>query len=88
NSVNYKRSGTIIFTLLPGWVEVDGNDNIISLSERTHQQTFTVFYGFDIKPQKITQQIQFVDIAPTLCSLLSIPLPNACVGKILSLERK
>lgn len=88
NSTNYKRSGTIFFTLLPGWVEVDSKDNVIGPSERTHHQTFTVFYGLDIKPQKHTQTIQFVDIAPTLCNLLSIPFPNACIGKIIPLDRK
>jgi hypothetical protein len=87
NSINFRRSGTIVFTLLPGWVEVDGKENIVGPSERTHHQTFVAFYGFGIKPQENLQTIQFVDIAPTLCNLLSIPPPNACVGRIIPLNK-
>lgn len=81
NSTNKSTVGDIIFTLLPGWIEVDNKNNPVGESNAIVSYTPLYFYGWKIKPQNISTSYQATDVAPTLSRILDIPMPNACIGK-------
>ena len=81
NSYHKNSGGDIVISLMPGWVEIDNKGNVVG--ESNAQQTYIPFYliGGGLKAKKINIDCQSIDIAPTICSLLGIPFPNACTGK-------
>lgn len=81
NSTNKSTVGDIIFTLLPGWIEVDNKNNPVGESNAIVSYTPLYFYGWKVKPQNISTSYQATDVAPTLSRILDIPMPNACIGK-------
>ncbi len=83
NSIHSKKSGTIYFTLLPGWIEVDNNNEPIGISGRNMISAPLLFYGWNLHEQKINTPVMATDIAPTISQILKITKPNACVGKII-----
>lgn len=40
-----------------------------------------VLFGWNIKPGASVKNVNIVDIAPTICALLHIQRPNACIGE-------
>jgi hypothetical protein len=81
NSTNKNCVGDIIISLMPGWLEVDNNNNPVGESNAIVSYTPVYFYGWKIKPQSISTSYQTTDIAPTISRILNIPMPNACIGK-------
>ena len=81
NSTNKNCVGDIIITLLPGWMEVDNNNNPVGESNAIVSYTPLYFYGWKIKPQTVSVSYQTTDIAPTISRIMDIPMPNACIGK-------
>ena len=47
-----------------------------------------VFMGWHITPGKTTIPTRMVDIAPTVCSMLHIQMPNSCIGEPIQLGSK
>lgn len=84
NSLNKKSMGDVVITLLPGWSEVDDKNNAVSESTAINEQTSLYFYGWQIRPQKITTHYEMTNLAPTLAKILNISMPNACIGKPIS----
>ncbi len=79
---NAQRSGDIVYTLLPGWIEAG------SVQGTTHGSTYKydthvpmLFYGNGIKKGSSSQYHPITDIAPTLSVLLKIKFPNSCTGQ-------
>ncbi len=83
NSIHPKMSGTVYFTLLPGWIEVDNANRPIGISGRSQITAPIVFFGWQTKTKKIDASISATDIAPTLSQMLRIAKPNACSGQTL-----
>lgn len=81
NSTNKNCVGDVILTLMPGWMEVDNQNNLIGESNAIVSYTPVYFYGWKIKPQTVSTSYQTTDIAPTISRILNIPMPNACIGK-------
>ncbi len=81
NSTHKNSMGDVIFTLMPGWLELDSDFRPVGESNAITSYTPLVFYGWKIRPSVINTAYQVIDIAPTLSRLLNIPLPNAAVGK-------
>jgi Type I phosphodiesterase / nucleotide pyrophosphatase len=81
NSLNKKSMGDVVFTLLPGWTEVDEKNNAVGESNAIKDQTPLYFFGWQIRPQKIPTHYEMTDVAPTLSKILNITMPNACIGK-------
>jgi len=71
----------VIITLLPGWLELDDNNNPIGESNAVISSTPGYFYGWNIEPKKIATSHSIIDIAPTICKILKLPFPNATTGK-------
>lgn len=87
NSFNKRRSGDVVFTLMPGWVEVDNNGKILSIDNDRHSYVPIVFFGDGILPQMMSN-LSITDIAPTISSLLQTQFPNANVGTPIPLITK
>ena len=85
NSYNLVRSGDIIISLKPGWVEVkrykSENDIKQSSPYRYDSHVPLIFYGWKIKHQEILEPVQINDIAPTLSDFLKISYPSGASGK-------
>lgn len=82
-SYNKQSSGDILFTLYPGWVEVDKNDNPTGFYNVLGNSAPFYFYGWKIQPQTIATPYAIIDATATLAKWLQIPLPNASNGVLL-----
>ena len=79
---NTQRSGDIVYTLQPGWIElgtVQGSTHGSSYRYDTHVPV--LFYGKGIKKGSSSLYHSITDIAPTLSVLLKIKFPNSCTGQ-------
>jgi len=82
NSFSPQRSGDVIVTLNPGWVEKDG-DYVTNHNSPYEYDSHVplVWYGWTVNRASITRHVNMTDIAATLSSLCKIPYPNACTGE-------
>jgi predicted AlkP superfamily pyrophosphatase or phosphodiesterase len=77
-----KRSGDVMITLQPAWIESEkqtGTTHGSAYSYDTHVPL--LWYGWNIHPGSTTDLIHTIDIAPTISMMLNIPFPNGCTGK-------
>lgn len=81
NGYSPKRSGDIIITLQPGWIEWEhtGTTHGSPYSYDTHVPL--IWYGWEVKQGYSSELINITDIAPTLADMLNIQAPNGCIGK-------
>lgn len=84
NGYNKKRSGDIIYVAKPNWENVSSADNYTGT---THAQWNPydshipfVLYGWNVQHGQTSEPTYIVDIAPTVCAMLHIQMPNSCVG--------
>jgi hypothetical protein len=82
-SYNKQNSGDILFSLQPGWIEVDRNDKPTGFYNVIGNSVPFYVYGWKIAPQKYATTYSVVDATATLASWLHIPLPNASNGVLL-----
>ncbi len=82
NSFNPQRSGDVIITLNPGWVEkeLDYVTNHNSPYEYDSHVPL-IWYGWNINRATVNRRVNMTDIAATLSSLCKVPYPNACTGQ-------
>lgn len=78
NSHYKNRSGDVVFTLLPGWVEYDERKQHTLYPSIIQPYTPIAIWSKDIKSTK--SNIMIEDLCATLCRILQIPYPNACIG--------
>ena len=83
NSYHKNSGGDVVFSLLPGWLEVDNNNHPVGETFSTVSNIPVYFWGWKTLPQKIRKPYYITDIAPTLAYLLDVPYPNASVGKLI-----
>lgn len=78
-----ERSGDFYIELQPGW-NIRKVENERDLQVRYGNfQPILAFYGFNVKPQKISLPVQAEDIAPTICKVFRIRPPNSSEGYVL-----
>ena len=82
NNFNPQRSGDVIVTLNPGWVEKEG-DYITNHNSPYEYDSHVplIWYGWIVNRSTVTRKVNMTDIAATLSSLCRIPYPNACTGE-------
>jgi predicted AlkP superfamily pyrophosphatase or phosphodiesterase len=82
NNFNPQRSGDVIVTLNPGWVEKEG-DYVTNHNSPYEYDAHVplIWYGWSVNRSTVTRQVNMTDIAATLSSLCKIPYPNACTGE-------
>jgi predicted AlkP superfamily pyrophosphatase or phosphodiesterase len=77
---NEKRSGDVIYTLLPGWMDYKktGSNHGTAYSYDTHVPL--IWFGWNIEPGESLVPVSISDIAPTVATLLKIEFPSGCTG--------
>ncbi|MGI6339185.1 MAG: alkaline phosphatase family protein [Bacteroidales bacterium] len=81
NNFSPQRSGDIIVTLHPGWVENEGTmltDHNSPYEYDSHVSL--IWYGWTVNRATVTRNVNMTDIAVTLSELCKVPYPNASTG--------
>ena len=85
NNFSPQRSGDVIITLDPGWVEkIDDYVTDYNSPYDYDCHVPLIWYGWTINRATVTRKVNMTDIATTLSILCKVPLPNACTGEPLS----
>lgn len=84
NGYNKKRSGDIFYVPRAGWENVESS---ASYRGTTHGEWNPydahipfLMYGWNIGHGETSAAVHMTDIAPTVCAMLHIQMPNSCVG--------
>ena len=82
NNFSPQRSGDVIITLNPGWVEKEG-DYVTNHNSPYECDSHVplIWYGWIVNRETVTRKVNMTDIAATLSSLCKVPFPNACTGE-------
>jgi predicted AlkP superfamily pyrophosphatase or phosphodiesterase len=82
NNFSPQRSGDIIVTLNPGWVEME-EDYVTNHNSPYEYDSHVplIWYGWTVNRATVTRKVNMTDVAATLSSLCKIPFPNACTGE-------
>ena len=81
NSFSAQRSGDVIITLLPGWVEAEeGHLTGHNSPYEYDSHVPLIWYGWTVNRSTVMRKVNLTDVAATLSSLCRIPYPNACTG--------
>jgi hypothetical protein len=83
NGYNRKRGGDVQVILNPAWYEFKGKTKGNTHGTWSPADTHIplIFYGWNVKKGESTVEVYTTDIAPTICSMLRIQMPNGCIGK-------
>jgi len=78
----FERCGDIIINLKPGWMEMPRKTGTTHGSPYDYDTHIPfLLMGWGIKQGQSTENVNMIDIAPTISSLIKIPNPSGCVGK-------
>jgi predicted AlkP superfamily pyrophosphatase or phosphodiesterase len=81
NGWHPKRSGDIQIIFKPGWIDGGNTGTTHGLWNPYDSHIPLLWYGWNIKPGRSTEEVYMTDIAATLAAMLRIQMPNGCVGK-------
>lgn len=88
NGYDSRRSGDVLIVphanVYPGSVKPDFRGTTHSLWNPYDSHIPLVFMGWNIKQGATARITHIVDIAPTLCAMLHIQMPDACIGQPIS----
>lgn len=81
---NHRRSGDLLVITQPNVVPGSNAADYVGTSHGTWNPYDShiplVFFGWHIQPGQTNAATNIVDIAPTVCAMLHIQMPSACVG--------
>ncbi|MBX2907121.1 MAG: alkaline phosphatase family protein [Taibaiella sp.] len=82
NGYNRNRSGSILIIPSPGWFDNGGKPTGTTHGTWNPYDTHIplLWYGWHIQKGNTSEKVYMTDIAPTLADLLSIQMPNGCIG--------
>lgn len=91
NGYNRERSGDIYFVPRPGIIDASDTPDYRG-TNHSQWNPFDahipfVLYGWHVGCGQTNREAHIVDIAPTVCSMLHIQMPNACTGTSLEPDR-
>lgn len=84
NGYNWHRSGDIQLIVQPGYYDIEspedkgGTEHGVWNPYDSHIPL--IFMGWGIRNGSTSHPVNVTDIAPTVCSLLNIQMPNGCIG--------
>ena len=88
NGTHPKRSGDILIITTPGVVPGSDKPDYIGTSHGAWNPYDAhiplIFYGWHIQHGATAATNHIVDIAPTICAMLHIQQPNACIGQAIT----
>lgn len=73
-------SGDLLFSLLPGWFEVDKNEQPTGFYNPYNTATTLYLWGWKMPAERIKQHVAATAFAPTLAHYLQSSIPNASQG--------
>src|SRR5690554_5600801 len=76
-------TGDLFLELQPGWRVVDPQSSAHQRVRNNAVISPAIFFGSDIKPERINRTIEATEIAPSVAYRLRIRAPNAAKGEIL-----
>lgn len=84
NGYNKERSGDIFYVARAGWEDVSDKPDYIGTTHAMWNPYDAhipfVLYGWHIGHGQTSAAVHMTDIAPTVCAMLHIQMPNSCVG--------
>lgn len=85
-----KRNGDVQLIMQPGWYEVYG-DKIDAGTTHGLWNPYDahipfLMYGWGVTRGKTSHPTYITDIAPTICNLVHIQMPNGCVGNAVEMK--
>jgi predicted AlkP superfamily pyrophosphatase or phosphodiesterase len=80
NSYNPQRSGDVMISLKPGFVEKTDNVTGHNSPYEYDSHVPLIWYGWTASRASVTRSVSIRDIAVTLSVLCKVPLPNAATG--------
>ena len=80
NSFSPQRSGDVMISLNPGWVEKTDNVTGHNSPYEYDSHVPLIWYGWTASRASVTRSVSIRDIAGTLSVLCKVPLPNASNG--------
>lgn len=81
NSYSSQRSGDVMISLNPGWIEKNDNATGHNSPYEYDSHVPLIWYGWTASRASVTRNISLRDIAVTLSDLCKVPLPNAASGE-------
>lgn len=85
NGYNKKRSGDLYYVAKAGWETTDGRPEYIGTTHGMWNPYDAhipfVLYGWHVEHGQSTAEAHITDIAPTVCAMLHIQMPNSAVGR-------
>ena len=82
---HHRRSGDLLVVTQPNVVPGSNASDYVGTSHGVWNPYDShiplVFFGWNIPHGQTNAETRIVDIAPTVCALLHIQMPNACIGK-------
>jgi predicted AlkP superfamily pyrophosphatase or phosphodiesterase len=84
NSFSPQRSGDVIITLNPGWIEKGDYVTNHNSPYEYDSHVPLIWYGWIVNRASVTRKVNITDIAATLSALCKVPYPNACTGEPLN----
>jgi hypothetical protein len=80
-----RRSGDIIYVPEPGYYDYGSWSSPVGTTHGEWNPYDShiplLFYGWKVQHGATSREVHITDIAPTICQLLHIQQPNACVGE-------
>lgn len=84
NGYNKKRSGDIIYVAKADWEDVSNKPDYKGTTHGMWNPYDAhipfVLYGWHVGAGQTSTPVTITDIAPTICEMLHIQMPNSCVG--------
>ncbi len=81
NGFSPQRSGDVIVTLNPGWIEKEGNYVANHNSPYEYDSHVPLlWYGWSVNRTTVSRKVNMTDIAITLSTICKVPYPNASLG--------
>ena len=78
NGYNPNRCGDILIEVSPGWKLYNEDNQDTQLSRASFIQFPIIFYGADVKAERVSDHVTVDRIAPTIAKSIRIRAPNAC----------
>jgi len=78
NGFNIEKCGDLLIDIAPGWQFVNEQTHTTTTSSTSNIPFPIIFYGANIKAQRIGSPVTTDHIAPTIARVIRIRAPNAC----------
>ncbi len=78
---NAEKCGDLLLEIAPGWTVINENTHTSTISNIGNLSFPVIFYGTQIKAQRVVTPITVDRIAPTIARAIRIRAPNACLAE-------